>query len=57
MCPEIYFFSSTDEILKIEDLINIEDFIYVHFLERVNKYKREGSIDTKLKLGLLELLS
>lgn len=31
-CPEVYFFSSTDEILRAEELYRTKDYIYVHFL-------------------------
>ena len=34
-CPEIYYFSSTDELLKIDELEKTKDYIYVHFLERI----------------------
>ena len=39
-CPEIYYFSSTDEILKADQLSTTKDYVYVHFLERVESYVR-----------------
>lgn len=31
-CPEAYFFTSTDQILRIHELSSTKDYIYVHFL-------------------------
>ena len=53
-CPDIYYFSSTDEILSYSDALTMKDYIYVHFLQRTKhqQIRMEG-----FKIGDLEKLS
>lgn len=31
LCPEIYYFSSTDQTLSYKEMVIMKDYIYVHF--------------------------
>jgi hypothetical protein len=53
----VYFFSSTDEILRTDELPRTKDYIYVHFLERVESYVRRGQVREKIKIGSIDALS
>lgn len=56
-CPEVYFFSSTDEILRSGELSKTKDYIYVHFLERIESYVRGNKVESKIKIGSIEAMS
>ena len=38
-CPDVYYFSSTDEILTYKDINRVNDYIYVHFLSRTKHHQ------------------
>ena len=54
-CPDIHYFSSTDEILTYKDLNRVNDYIYVHFLPRIKHQGFKGM--KKFKIGNLDRLS
>lgn len=57
LCPDIYYFSSTDQSLQFSEIMNKRDYVYVHFLQRIEQYDKTGKYKTKLKIGDLDKLS
>ena len=54
LCPEIYYFSSTDQSLSFKEMLNETDYIYIHFVERVELYNKKGYINDQFILCPLE---
>jgi len=43
--------------LKADELSKTKDYIYVHFLERVESYVRNGKVKEKIKISSIDAMS
>ena len=43
--------------MKADELSKTKDYIYVHFLERVESYVRNGKVKEKIKISSIDAMS